>query len=339
MKGVCSMKSTSEVYVVSMITDMMRDGHVNLDHFLQRESFQWSMKQRVRLIDTLMRGYPFPAIYAIKESEDKNDLTVLDGKQRLLTLKSYIVDEEFALRSTAPVELDGEEYDVNGLRFSELPEAVRRRILSANFSVITFTGYTVEDIYEIFDRLNNGTPLTKAEKCKPLMGDRMIARLREIMRGGFFEKTGLNERQLSKGMGYTVLIQSLMLIMSEGSTGFSSAHISGFLAQHSAQITDADYDRLGRLVGWLDDVASGVRLEYCRVTLTRMSIAPIIYVLSTIESDEAALARFKTNLVIFLSRDALPEDYRQLCHKSTDRAQVEGRVGYFARLAQPAPEA
>ena len=27
------MKSMSEVYVVSMIVDMMKDGHVNLDHF------------------------------------------------------------------------------------------------------------------------------------------------------------------------------------------------------------------------------------------------------------------------------------------------------------------
>ncbi|MFR2459046.1 MAG: DUF262 domain-containing protein, partial [Christensenellales bacterium] len=62
------MKSVSEVYVVSMIVDMMKDGHVNLDHFLQRESFKWSPKQRVRLIDTLIRGYPFPAIYAIKEN-------------------------------------------------------------------------------------------------------------------------------------------------------------------------------------------------------------------------------------------------------------------------------
>ena len=144
------MKSMSEVYVVSMIVDMMKDGHVNLDHFLQRESFKWSPKQRVRLIDTLIRGYPFPAIYAIKENDATNDLTILDGKQRLLTIKAFVIDESFAFKCSEPILVDGTAYEVNGLKFSQMPEAVQRRIKSANFSVITFTGYTVDDIYEIF---------------------------------------------------------------------------------------------------------------------------------------------------------------------------------------------
>lgn len=328
------MKSISEVYVISGIVNMMREGNVNLDHFLQRESFQWSMRQRVKLIDTLMRGYPFPAIYAIKESDDSNAMAVLDGKQRLLTIKSFIIDDGFAFRQHAPIIINGEEQDVDGKRFSELPDVVRNRILNANFSVITFTGYSVSDVYEIFDRLNNGTPLTKAEKCKPLMGDRMIGRMRRIMDSGFFEKTGFTARQLGKGNGYTVLIQCLMLIATGGSTGFSAPQVSRFLDENAELLTDSDYDQLDRLIAWVSDVADGVSIEHCRASLDRMSIAPIVYALSTVEDDAQARERMRNNLLIFLSRDSQPEEYRALCQKSTDRTRVEGRVEYFLRMTR-----
>ena len=219
---------------------------------MQRESFKWSPKQRVRLIDTLIRGYPFPAIYAIKENDATNDLTILDGKQRLLTIKAFRSTK--TLHLSVPL-VDGTAYDVNGLKFSQMPEAVQRRIKSANFSVITFTGYTVDDIYEIFDRLNNGTPLTKAEKCKPLMGDRMIMRLRRIIGTGFFEKTGINQLQMDKGSGYMALIHTLMLMRAEGDTGLSSSQTSRFLSQSSASISDAEYDMLDETVKWLGETA------------------------------------------------------------------------------------
>ncbi len=328
------MKSMSEVYVVSMIVDMMKDGHVNLDHFLQRESFKWSPKQRVRLIDTLIRGYPFPAIYAIKENDATNDLTILDGKQRLLTIKAFVIDESFAFKCSEPILVDGTAYEVNGLKFSQMPEAVQRRIKSANFSVITFTGYTVDDIYEIFDRLNNGTPLTKAEKCKPLMGDRMIMRLRRIIGTGFFEKTGINQLQMDKGSGYMALIHTLMLMRAEGDTGLSSSQTSRFLSQSSASISDAEYDMLDETVKWLGETADEANQEHCREWLGKMSVAPILYVLSAIWGDEEKMLMFRLNLEEFLGRETQPEEYMELCQKSTDHARVNGRVNYFLAMTK-----
>jgi uncharacterized protein with ParB-like and HNH nuclease domain len=58
-------------------------GHLNLEPGFQRQSV-WTERDRAKLIDSILRNYPLPAIFLYKRQED-GDLVydVIDGKQRL----------------------------------------------------------------------------------------------------------------------------------------------------------------------------------------------------------------------------------------------------------------
>ena len=65
-----------------------------------------------------------------------------------------------------------------------------------------------------------------------------------------------------------------------------------------------------------------------------MSVAPVLYVLSTIWGDEEKMLMFRLNLEEFLGRETQPEEYMELCQKSTDHARVNGRVNYFLAMTK-----
>ena len=96
--------------------------------------------------------------------------SVLDGKQRMTTVFSFI-NGEFSLSENIPdVEIEGELYEIAGKYFEDLDEDVQQEILRFKFNIQSFEDVTNETIEDIFFRLNNSTPLTKPQKSRPLMG-------------------------------------------------------------------------------------------------------------------------------------------------------------------------
>ena len=71
----------------SLVKDMNK-GTINLSHKLQRPEGQWNRKQKSDLIDSLLRHYPINPTYAIVEED--GTLSVIDGVQRLSTIRDYI---------------------------------------------------------------------------------------------------------------------------------------------------------------------------------------------------------------------------------------------------------
>ena len=88
-----------------------------LSHKLQRKEGQWNKQQKSDLIDSLLRKYPINPTYSIKESDT---LSVIDGVQRLSTVRDYLNDV-FALSKTLePVIVHNETKEIAGKKFSKL---------------------------------------------------------------------------------------------------------------------------------------------------------------------------------------------------------------------------
>ena len=129
-------------------------------------------------------GYPIPSVFA-KRIDDgsgrrgSNTYYIMDGKQRLSTIKEYLNDE-FALTELAPVTyMDdeiGEEVtvDISEKKFSELPEALQNYLNTVTISVTYFDNLTKEEERELFKRLNAGKPLSTKSRllasCKDIEG-------------------------------------------------------------------------------------------------------------------------------------------------------------------------
>lgn len=153
----------------------------------QRAGDIWSLGRQQLFIDSLLNGYDVPKIYLhdLRGRHPTKVYAVVDGKQRLTALWSYLadgfpLDEAFRIEAPASAGVAPEAVVPAGpLRCSELDPRWRARLLGTYLSVVLIRDATVADIEELFSRLNNGVPLAAADRRNAFGGD-MAALIREV---------------------------------------------------------------------------------------------------------------------------------------------------------------
>src|ERR1700735_4928984 len=71
------------------LRNLYEKGSLNLTPGFQRNSV-WGLRDRQALIDSMLRGYPIPAIFLYSRSEKGQTIyDVIDGKQRLETIFKF----------------------------------------------------------------------------------------------------------------------------------------------------------------------------------------------------------------------------------------------------------
>lgn len=80
---------------VADIYERIADGKLDLAPDFQRK-FVWTHEHQEQFLDTILHGYPFPEIYVCQGETDlkkmKTHQKVIDGQQRLTTIRNYIED-------------------------------------------------------------------------------------------------------------------------------------------------------------------------------------------------------------------------------------------------------
>ena len=178
-----SLEKSNITWSAKQLKVMVMNGKINFDHIVQR-SYVWERSRKSALIESMVIGYPVPAVYAKRMGDGSNKIYyIMDGKQRLSTIKEYL-NNEFALTNLPPVcYIDGTtgeecECDISGLTFGELPESLRDHLNSVMFQVVYFDNLSMEEERELFKRLNAGKPLSS--KSRMLASCRDIAELLDI---------------------------------------------------------------------------------------------------------------------------------------------------------------
>src|SRR4051794_26328055 len=74
---------------VQEVFNLFRLGQLNLEPGFQRKSV-WSVADRRRLIESIIRGYPLPTVFFYQRTEGGQYVyDVIDGKQRIETLLMF----------------------------------------------------------------------------------------------------------------------------------------------------------------------------------------------------------------------------------------------------------
>ena len=178
-----SLEKASIAWSAKQLKGMVMNGKINYDHIVQR-SYVWEKARKSALIESMIIGYPIPPVFA-KRTDDGSGkrgssiYSIMDGKQRLSTVKEYLNDE-FVLTDLEPItymdDETGEErkQDISGMKFSELPDALRNHLETITFNVTYFDNLTKEEERELFKRLNAGKPLSTKSRllasCKDIEG-------------------------------------------------------------------------------------------------------------------------------------------------------------------------
>ena len=207
-----SLEKSNITWSARQLKGMVMNGKINFNHIVQR-SFVWEKSRKSGLIESMIIGYPIPPVFA-KRLDDgsgkrgSNIYYIMDGKQRLSTIKEYL-NNEFELTTLPEVTyIDdeiGEEVttDISGLKFSELPEALQNYLATVNVSVTYFDNLTKEEERELFKRLNAGKPLSAKSKllasCRDIEGLLDIGSHRLFMPtdGMLTEKARENKNQVT----------------------------------------------------------------------------------------------------------------------------------------------
>ncbi|UKK84537.1 DUF262 domain-containing protein [Sphingopyxis sp. BSN-002] len=131
---------------------------IDLDPDFQRRNV-WNAKAKSRFIESLLLGIPIPQILLSSKPGVKSSFLVLDGKQRLLTIKEFI-DGKLP---------NGRKFRLKDLRVLKVFEGktweqmsadrdVAGKLLNETQRTTVLRGWTDESVlYEIFYRLNSGS--------------------------------------------------------------------------------------------------------------------------------------------------------------------------------------
>ncbi|MBI4184898.1 MAG: DUF262 domain-containing protein [Proteobacteria bacterium] len=157
-----SLTHRPETKTVTDIVNLYEDGLLNLEPGFQRQSV-WSERDRAKLIDSILRNYPLPAVFFYRR-EDSGHIfyDVIDGKQRIESILMFIGEMRgrFGLKTQLPTE--------DGTLWIDWKHLKRRRlqhlITGYRIPVIEVDG-DMGDIIDVFVRINStGKALTAQER-------------------------------------------------------------------------------------------------------------------------------------------------------------------------------
>ena len=169
-----------------------RRHEIQTDPEYQRQSDIWGLEKRQLLIDSILNGYDVPKIYfheffpAKVVGGKKYKFAIIDGKQRLLALWDFIEGEfslspDFELIARPSANLKEMTYAELSQKYPEVKSDFDARRLD----VVGIQTEDIEQIEEMFSRLNEAVPLNAAEKRNAFRGAGPLA-IRKLIRRPFF---------------------------------------------------------------------------------------------------------------------------------------------------------
>ncbi len=145
-------------FVLAEIPRLFESNTIYINEEYQRGDI-WKPSQKVELIRSILRGYSIGVLVLFVN--DRGQYEILDGQQRLLTVRNYLAGTLDLMESDIP--------EYSGLEFGE------KTLLDAYcIFYLKLKNHDPEtkeeDIVQTFLRLQEGTPLNKAEKINAYRG-------------------------------------------------------------------------------------------------------------------------------------------------------------------------
>ncbi|PDW04768.1 DUF262 domain-containing protein [Candidatus Viridilinea mediisalina] len=167
---------------IDLLLARMQEEEINLTPDFQRKAGIWSNEAQSRLIESILTRIPLPAFYL--DTTDDDQWIVVDGLQRLTTLRRFAISQE--------LRLCGLEFltQLNGKSFDELPRNFQRRIRETQVTAFLIARGTPDEVkFTIFRRINTGgKPLSPQEIRHALNQGPVTALLAELAQADEFQR-------------------------------------------------------------------------------------------------------------------------------------------------------
>lgn len=153
-------------FSLKQLIDLIKDGDLELAPAFQR-NFVWDKTRQSKLIESILLGLPLPSMYLSQYNDGR--LTIVDGLQRINTIKSFL-DGNLRLCNMEYLE------DCNGKTFEELKDKKKLSMLQIRrFHQTQIMCYVIdyrsptELKYDLFRRLNTGGKVLNDQEIRNCM--------------------------------------------------------------------------------------------------------------------------------------------------------------------------
>lgn len=219
----------SKPATLGQLISRIKHNEIDLAPAFQRKAGIWKDVAQSRLIESILVRIPIPAFYFDASNEDR--WVVVDGLQRLTTLRRFVIDQE--LKLTGLEFLDG----MDGRSFDQLPRSLQRRIDETGTTIFLIEKNTPPNVkFNIFKRINTGgLPLSAQEIRHALNQGEVTAVLSDLASSvefGLATDYGIRDDRMAD----RECVLRFLAFSIHPATEYKSTDFDGFLSESMAEI-------------------------------------------------------------------------------------------------------
>ena len=142
-------KITPKTTSLDNIIKRLENEEIDLNPDFQRNGGLWDNSKMSRLIESIILRLPLPTLYF--DTSNNDNWIVIDGLQRLTTIKRFIVDKNLKLTNLEFLK------EFQGKKFDDLERNIRRTIEETEIVTYQMEPQTPKEVrYSVFNRINTG---------------------------------------------------------------------------------------------------------------------------------------------------------------------------------------
>lgn len=230
---------------------------IDMEPEYQRAGGIWSEKDQSYLIDSIINDYDIPKLYIAdfttlpsSLNTERKRFAVIDGKQRLEAIFSFLSDEMPLSKKTFAVDLSGK--DLGGLYFSDLEKLypnIASKVAEFPMPIMHVVTDELERINELFVRLNRGSNLTGAERRNAMIGPVPKA-IRKLSQHPFF--TSKTKYKANRGQNLNAAAKFLRFELQGEPVDTKKRQLDEMVLGHTVEDAAKLDAAIGRVVAKLD---------------------------------------------------------------------------------------
>lgn len=239
----------------------------------------WSIEKKSLLMVSVLEEVSIGEVKTqIIRQNKKKIRNVLDGKQRLTTIRDY-VRNRYALKDAfvQSFDEDGSQVliDVSDMFFNDLPMQYQNRITALILDIRSYEDLDDAMKSELFQRWNNGEALKPSQLRKSKMSYDLLFSIAELKQLEVFT-AGFSNSAVNNDTHSDMLLKALGVLKTDNNTALDNKSINRFLDEDSFS-TD-DIEEVKKLGQYLNEVYSFLDEKTAKKSFGASKTVTLLYV-------------------------------------------------------------